>query len=137
MKIALWVVQVLLAAMFLMAGSHKLLTPTAALTAEMAWVGAVPAFVPKLAAIAEILGGIGLLLPALTRIKPHLTALAGLGLATVMLLASILHATRGEFEMLPMNLILGGLAMFVWWGRSKRAPIAERGSTPDAQPSAA
>ena len=137
MKIALWVVQVLLAGLFLMAGSMKAMTPVAELATEMPWVATVPAFVPKLAGFAEILGAIGLILPAATRIKPNLTPLAGLGLATVMLLAAILHVSLGEFGMLPANLVLGGLALFVWWGRTKKAPIAERGSTADAQPSAA
>jgi hypothetical protein len=67
-----------------------------------------------------------LLLPALTRIKPSLTALAGAGLATIMLLASLFHISRGEPQVLPVNLVFGGLAAFVAWGRWKKAPIAAR-----------
>jgi uncharacterized membrane protein YphA (DoxX/SURF4 family) len=128
MNIALWVVQGLLAALFLMAGGMKALTPVADLAAQdnMAWVNAVPAFVPKLAGISELLGALGLILPSLTRIKPMLTPIAAAGLALVMLLAAALHASLGEFPAIGVNLALGGLAAFVAWGRAKKVPITPR-----------
>jgi hypothetical protein len=67
-----------------------------------------------------------LILPAATRIKPSLTPLAAIGLTTVMALASITHLVRGEVQMLPVTILLGGLAAFVAWGRSRKAPIAPR-----------
>ena len=75
---------------------------------------------------AELLGGIGLVLPAATRIMPKLTPLAALGLLTVMLLAMLTHVTRGEFSALGANVMLGGLAAFVAWGRLAKSPIAPR-----------
>ena len=76
--------------------------------------------------LSEIAGAIGLVLPALTRIKPILTAWAAVGLTTIMVLAMIMHAVRGELGALPMNAVLGGMAAFVAWGRFRWAPIAPR-----------
>ncbi len=127
MNIALWILQGLLAAAFAMAGLNKLFSsPDALIEAGMAWVAAVPPWVPKLAGAAEVLGAIGLILPAALRIKPILTPLAAVGLVTVMVLAGALHASLGEYGMLPVNAVLGGLAAFVAWGRLKARPIALR-----------
>lgn len=126
MKIALWIVQSLLAFAFVMAGSMKAFTPYDQLAAQMPWVTAVPAWLPKFIGIAEMAGAAGLILPALTRIKPTLTPLAAGSLATVMLLAAGMHAVRGELGMLGPNLVLMSLALFVAWGRTKKAPIEAR-----------
>ena len=128
LRIALWIAQVLLAVAFGMSGLMKLSTPIADLAAQMAWVGSVPPALVRFIGAAELAGAIGLILPALTRIQPRLTALAAVGLIVVMVLASIVHATRGEFGMIPVNVVLGALAAFVAWGRSKAAPIAPRGA---------
>lgn len=126
MNIALWIVQALLAIAFLAAGILKTVTPVDQMAAQAAWVSAVPAFVPKLAGISEILGAVGLLLPSVTRIKPMLTPLAALGLLTVMLLAALLHLSLGELGELVINLVLGSLALFVAWGRGKKLPLQPR-----------
>jgi putative oxidoreductase len=123
MNIALWIVQLLLAAMFGMAGFLKTTTPIDQLAAMMQWPGAVPPALVRFIGIAEFTAAIGLLLPALSRIKPWLTPFAASGLLTI-----IFHITRGELSILPMNGILGALAAFVAWGRFVRAPIAERGA---------
>jgi putative oxidoreductase len=123
---ALWVVQVLLALTFLMAGANKLVQPMATLATMMPWSAAVGEPLTRFIGACELLGGLGLILPAATRIKPYLTALAGLGLATVMTLAALFHVTRAEFAALPINATLGALAAFVAWGRYKKAPIAPR-----------
>lgn len=126
LHIALWVVQVLLALSFLGAGLMKELTPIDQLAQKMAWVSATPAALVRFIGIAEIAGALGLILPALTRIKPFLTGLAGVGLATVMVLALGMHLSRGEFPMVGGPVVLGALAAFVAWGRLKKAPIAPR-----------
>ena len=72
-----------------------------------------------------MLGAVGVVLPALTRVQPKLTPLAAAGLVVVMVLAMANHIMAGEFMIVP-NLVLGGLAAFVAWGRFKRAPIAPR-----------
>lgn len=126
MKIALWIVQSLLAAMFLMGGVMKATTPLPELAAQMPWVADTPAWVTRFAAVSEILGAIGLILPAATRIAPRLTPVAAGGLATIMVFASVLHASRGEFDVLPVNVLLFAAAAFVAWGRTKKAPIEPR-----------
>ncbi|MBX7080703.1 MAG: DoxX family protein [Nannocystaceae bacterium] len=124
--LAAWVAQALLAAAFLMAGFAKLTSPVEALAAQMPWVtGAMGRFVRLIGAV-EIAGALGLLLPAATRIQPRLTVLAALGLAVVMVLAAITHASRGEWAGIVANVVLGGLAAFVLWARSSKAPIRPR-----------
>ncbi|HEV3050678.1 MAG TPA: DoxX family protein [Longimicrobium sp.] len=127
LTVTLWVVQVGLAALFGVAGLMKLTQPIDALAASLPWVTSVPEMLVRFIGAAEFAGALGLILPSLTRIQPRLTALAALGLAVVMVLASAFHLTRGEASMLPMNLVIGLLALSVAWGRGKAAPIAPRG----------
>ena len=126
LHVGLWVVQGLLGAMFLAVGAMKATQPIAALVSTLGWPEAVPAALVHFIGVAELLGGLGLILPAATRVKPVLTPLAGGGLAMVMLLATIFHISRGELGAMPMPLALGGLAAFVAWGRAVKAPIAPR-----------
>jgi putative oxidoreductase len=122
----LWVVQSLLGALFIAVGTMKATQPIAVLVDALGWPAAVPVALVRFIAVAELLGGLGLRLPAATRVKPMLTPLAGLGLAIDMLLATIFHITREEFGALGIPLALGGLAAFVAWGRAVKAPIALR-----------
>ena len=125
--IGLWVAQILLAAMFLMAGATKLMSGSAELVAMgMGWAENAPFLLIKFIGLAEVAGALGLILPAATRIMPNLTKLAAAGLAVIMVLAAGLHITRGEFEVVPVNVILFALAAFVIWGRTNKAPIAPR-----------
>ena len=127
LHIALWVVQVLLAAAFFMAGMMKLTTSNAALLEQgMAWVNAVPAFLPTFAGVVEILGAVGLILPSALRVLPRLTVWAALGLTLTMVVAAALHVAIGEAQMIAPPLILGGLSAFVAWGRAGKAAIAPR-----------
>ena len=71
----------------------------------------------------ELLGGLGLLLPALTGILPWLTPLAAAGLALVMLLAMGFHATRRERPVIAFNTVLLLLAVFVAYGRFVSVPL--------------
>jgi uncharacterized membrane protein len=123
MNICLWSVQGLLAAIFGMAGFMKTLTPMEDLGASMPWTLDVPVWLVRFIGISELAGAMGLLLPAITRIRPDLTPQAGLSLTTVMLLAMLFHVSRGEFQLLPLPLILGALAFFVAWGRFYKEPI--------------
>lgn len=126
LNITLWVAQVLLAGMFIMAGFSKTSQPIAQLSQMMPWTGQVPVNLVRFIGVSELLGGLGLILPALLRIKPILTAWAALGLATVMLLAAIFHASRGEYAAIGMNLILALTALFIAWGRFRKAPILSK-----------
>jgi len=125
LHIALWVVQVLLAVAFGMAGVMKTTTPIAVLAEKMAWVSSAGGLVRFIGA-SELAAAIGLILPSATRIRPGLTPLAAAGLVLIMILAMPVHIARGEFSALPINLALGGLAAFVAWGRTRRAPILPR-----------
>ena len=126
LNIGLWVAQVLLALAFGLGGFLKLTAPIDELTQKMVWPGAVPPGLVRFIGGSELLGAIGLILPAATRIRPGLTPLAASGLGVVMILAAIFHISRGEMGALPTNIFLGGLAAFVAWGRFRKAPISPR-----------
>jgi uncharacterized membrane protein YphA (DoxX/SURF4 family) len=122
MNIALWISQVLLAIGFLFAGwMHAIRFQEA--KKQMAWVRDVPEPLARLIGAAEILGALGLILPALTRILPWLTPLAASGLALLMILASAFHISRNEWRNLSSNLPLLALALFVAVGRFFIAPL--------------
>lgn len=123
LNISLWIAQVLLALMFLMAGAMKSAQPVEELAKSMSWVNDFSAGMVRLIGASELLGGIGLLLPSLLRIRPLLTPLAALGLFIVMVFAFIYHVSKGEYELLPVNSILGTIALFIVWGRYKKVPI--------------
>ncbi len=126
LHITLWIAQVLLAGMFIMSGFMKISQPIEQLSQMLPWASQIPSGLVRFIGISEVLGGLGLILPALLRIKPQLTPLAALGLATVMLFAAIFHASRGEFSAIGMNVILSLIALFIAWGRSKKAPIGPK-----------
>ena len=123
LHIALWVAQIALAALFAFAGGMKLSMPLAELTEASGLPGGLIRFI----GIAEIAGVLGLILPALTRILPKLTALAALALAVVMVLAIGFHLSRGEAAYIGIPVAAFLLALFVAWGRYAKAPIAPRG----------
>lgn len=123
LNIALWVVQVLLAALFLMAGANKTFQSIEELSKMLPWVAQVPVGLVRFIGISELLGGLGLLLPSILRIKPNLTPLAAIGLAIVMILAAFFHISQGESAVIGMNFIFMAMALFVAWGRTKKVPI--------------
>lgn len=120
----LWAIQILLALAFGMAGAMKLFMPIADLAAQMGWPGEMSPLLVRFIGLSELAGALGLVLPFALRIRPSLTPLAAAGLVVVMLLAAGFHLTRGEGAMILPNLVLGALAAFVAWGRSKKAPVA-------------
>jgi putative oxidoreductase len=122
LHVALWVAQGLLAIAFLVAGGLKLLAPSEPLTNGTGLSAELMRFI----GVAEVSGALGVVLPAVLRVRPSLTALAALCLAVVMLLAMGFHAIRGEFSHIAAPLFLGSLAVFVAWGRGWRLPICPR-----------
>jgi uncharacterized membrane protein YphA (DoxX/SURF4 family) len=118
-KIALWIVQVLLALVFAVAGSMKLFAfdQLAASVPALADQHGLVTFI----GIAELAGAIGLILPRLTGIFPVLTTWAAVGLATIMVLATGLHLMHREFSHVIVTVILFALAVFVVYGRGFRA----------------
>ncbi|MFY2559295.1 DoxX family protein [Corallococcus terminator] len=127
LPLSLWVVQALLGLLFAGTGLWKLLTPIPGLAAMIPWAGQVPAAFLYATAVVDLLGGLGVVLPSLTRIKPGLTVLAALGCAALQLSAILFHVSRGEAANTPFNFLLVGLSLFVAWGRHSRAPIPPRG----------
>ena|SRR5579871_955628 len=126
LNITLWITQVLLAAMFLMAGFMKVATPIDKLAAQLPFVNDMPEALVKFIGMSEVLGALGLLLPSLLKIQPQLTVLAARALVLLMVLALAFHVSRGEFSAIGTNVILGGIAFFISWGRSKREVIQAR-----------
>ena len=123
-NIVLWVVQVLLALAFLLAGVPKATQPIPALAKRITWAKDVPAPLVRFIGVAEILGALGLILPALTGIQPWLPVAAALGLAIVMVAAIIFHLARGEANRIVTNIILLALLLFVLIGRMAIVPVA-------------
>ena len=119
----LWILQALLAAVFLFGGLVKLLVPVDQMQQQLP----LPAALIYLIGILETLGALGLILPSLLRIRPRLTPLAAGGLVILMVCATLLTpALGGEpiSALLPLSLAV--LAGLVAYGRSWRAPIAPR-----------
>jgi uncharacterized membrane protein YphA (DoxX/SURF4 family) len=124
MNIVLWIVQILLALAFAMAGIMKVTQPIDKLEARMGWVKNVGPRGVRLIGSLELLGAIGLILPAVTGIWPWLTPLAAAGLALTMVGAMITHGRRGEYSSIGANLVLLVLALFVVYGRFVIVPIS-------------
>jgi len=119
MNLTLWIIAGLLAAGFLLSGAIKLFTPQKKLAKAPGggWVLDFSAgFVKALGAV-EILGAVGLILPALLDIAPVLVPLAATGLATIMVGAAIVEFRRREFKHVLLNLTYLALLVFVAWGR--------------------
>lgn len=123
---SLWTVQVLLAGLFALAGGSKVFRPISELVQTMPWVADVPANLVRFIGTMELLGAIGLLLPALTHVMPELTGYAAFGLLVDMTLATAMHVSRGEGMTAMIPLFLGILAAFVAWGRLLALPIPPR-----------
>ena len=120
--IALWTAQIVLAFVFGAVGASKALQPTAGIGEALS-----PGLVQFIGA-SELLAVLGLILPSVTRIRPFLIPIAAAALVLVMVLAAMFHLSRGEFSAIAVNAVLGSLAAFVAWGRSRKAPIAPRGT---------
>jgi uncharacterized membrane protein YphA (DoxX/SURF4 family) len=119
MKIVLWILQVLLALFFIFAGVMKFVTPVD----QMAGPTGLPGWFFWFIGAVEILGGLGLVLPSLLRIKPWLTPLAALGLVIVMIGATVLSLSGGIVAAL-IPFVTGLLLAFVGYGRWRLAPIS-------------
>ena len=116
MNIGLWIVQGLLAALFVSGGVLKTFKYQSA-RAKLPWVRVVPRGLVTFIGISELLGGLGLLLPMLTGILVWLTPLAAAGLALIMFLAIGFHASRCEVPAIGINVVILVLAAFIIYGR--------------------
>ncbi len=122
MDVVLWILQVVLGVSFVLAGvMHGFRQEQA--KKRMIWMQAVSSGLLTFIGTAEILGGVGLVLPWLTNIAPVLTPLAAAGLTIMMILAAIFHFSRKEYPNIVFNLVLGALAAFVAYGRFVAVPL--------------
>jgi len=121
MNLALWVVQILLAIAFSMAGMMKASRPKEKLPENMGWAKDISQGTVTLIGVLEILGAVGLILPQITGILPWLTPVAAVGLVLTMIGAIITHMRRGE-GFAPAVILLV-LAAFVAFGRFVLVPI--------------
>ena len=117
MNTALWIAQGLLAAMYLMAGVIKTFQ-TAKAKEQMPWAKERSDGFVRFVGISELLGALGLILPLVTGILPWLTPLAAIGLIIIQLLAIFTeHLPKKEYNVIPINVVLLALAVFVVFGR--------------------
>jgi DoxX-like family len=126
LSISLWIVQGFLALSFAGGGLWKLFTPIPELATKMPWMGQVSPSFLHTTALFDLLGGLGVLLPSVTRIKPGLTVLAAIGCVALMASAIVFHVSRGEAASTPFNFLLAALSLFVAWGRRGKARIEPR-----------
>ena len=118
MTYALWIVQGLLAALFLFAGGTKLILPLDVLMS----MGSpnqiqLPGWFVRFIGVAEVLGALGLILPGLLHIRPGLTPLAAIGLVIIMIGATVITLAGGDVAPALIPLLVGLLSAFVVYGR--------------------
>jgi uncharacterized membrane protein YphA (DoxX/SURF4 family) len=114
-NVILWIAQVILAVTFIWAGSMKLFK---AASLPWPWVKEYPNLV-RATGILDLLAGIGIILPALLRIRTQLTLYASYGIMVLMICAIIFHTSRGETSKIGINIFILFTALFVAWGRQR------------------
>jgi uncharacterized membrane protein YphA (DoxX/SURF4 family) len=116
-NVVIWVVQVLVGLAFAFSGIMKLTQPRAKLQQNMAYLEDFSDNQTKGIGAVELLGALGVILPAWTGIAPILTPIAAVGLMIVMLLAALTHVRRKEYSSLGINAVLFLLVAIVAWAR--------------------
>jgi putative oxidoreductase len=126
LSMALWIAQILLAAFYGLTGTLKVSLPITQLAEMLHWPGLYGETFTRFLGVCELAGAFGLLLPSATRILPRLTLLAAAGLMLLQICAVSYHASQGEFQRLPLNVVLIAVTAFIFWGRWRKAPIRPR-----------
>ena len=119
MNVVLWIIQVLLALLFLFAGVTKLILPIEEMTKQMA----MPGLFLRFLGVVEVLGALGLILPGLFRIKTWLTPLAAVGLTIIVVGATVITLKIGGGATAMFPLVAALLSAFVAYGRWRLAPL--------------
>jgi uncharacterized membrane protein YphA (DoxX/SURF4 family) len=120
MNILFWILQALLALVFLAHGLMFLMPPpdiAAQMNANL------PRWFTLFLGVAEVAAGIGLVVPGVTRIKPVLVPAAALGIVIVLVAATIYHVMRNEVSSAAITTVLLVMAIVVAHGRLRLAPI--------------
>ena len=118
----LWLLQIVFGLYFVAIGMVHFVLPDG-LPEAMAWMYDLPDALHVVSGSAEILGGLGLILPGLTRIRPELTWMAAFALAIVMLAAAAWHIGRGEYVQMALNLFNLAVLLFIAYGRLRLHPL--------------
>lgn len=126
MNVTLWVIQILLALLFLFSGCMKFILPIEVMTKQVALPGAFIHFI----GLAEVLGAIGLILPGALRIRTGLTPLAASGLTVIVIGATVLMFENGGVAKAAFPFVTALLSAFVAYGRWRLAPLRERSGAP-------
>jgi len=117
-NVVLWILAGLLAVAIFASGVMKLVRTKEQLAASgMGWTESFTSGQVRALGVAEVLAGLGLILPGALDIAPILVPLAAVGVGIVMIGAIVTHARRGEKQALPVTVILLILAVVVAWGR--------------------
>ncbi|MFP3882418.1 MAG: DoxX family protein [Actinomycetota bacterium] len=122
---ALWVLQWLFGVYFLAIGVMHFVVPEG-LPTQLAWMYELSDTLHAVTGTAEILGGLGLILPSITRIRPELTPLAALGLVVIMVGAVVWHLGRDEMLNIGVNVVNAIILAYIAYGRWKLVPIEAR-----------
>ena len=117
MNTALWIVQTVLALVFVMTGGLKLVLPSDKIAERMGQENGLPPSAMRIIGLLEVMGAIGVVLPAWTGILPWLTPLAAAGLMLTMFGAVFENVRNKHFPMIAVNFVVGLLAIFVIYGR--------------------
>lgn len=120
-NVTLWVIQGLLAALFLFAGSMKLILPIEAMAGPVA----LPGWFLRFIGVAEVAGAVGLILPWLTRIQPRLTPVAASGLVVIMAGATVVTMMGTPAAGAAVPFVVGLLAATVAYGRRPQTLVAQ------------
>ena len=131
MNIILWVLQILFGLYFIFIGVMHF-NPPSGLPPMMTWMYELSPILHYISGAAEILGGLGLILPGLLKIRTQLVPLAALGLALVMLGAVVYHLPRGEMQNIIINLVNAAVLLFIAYGRWRLHPIPEKNQASEA-----
>lgn len=124
MNLALWIIAIVLAVGFAASGLMKIFRDKEQLVASgFGWAQDFSPSTIRLIGAAEVLGALGLILPAAVHIAPILVPLAAVGLALVMAGAAVVHGRRKEAPMVAINAVLLALAVVVAWGRFGPYPL--------------
>jgi hypothetical protein len=125
-NVALSIVQVLLSLFSLAAGWNHGLRPLSDTIQSSPWAADLPVALVRFIGFAELAAGVGLVLPAATRVTASLTPLAAIGLAVIMGFAIPFHIMRDEANVIALHIVVVALCAFVTWRRLLRVPIRNR-----------
>lgn len=125
-NITLWAAQIIIAALFFVTGGIKLFLSIDHIHSVLPSMKVISNIYIRLIGLVELIGGIGLLLPTLLKIKPNLTPLAAIGLAATMVFAGIFNVSIGDISKLAINIIVILIAAYIAWGRFEKSSVVSQ-----------